>query len=418
MSNLFENALKTLEKLSLEAKVSNEVLEYLSNPEKVFIINFPVKMDDGSVKIFNGYRTRYNTILGPAKGGTRFHENVDINTINALACWMTIKTALVGLPYGGGKGGVKVNPSTLSTSELERLSRAYMQGIAHNVGPTIDVPACDIGTNSKTMAWMLDEYEKIHNVKAPALITGKPVALGGSLFRTEATGYGVYLICDFVTNKINKSPKEIKVAIQGLGNVGFFAAKFLHEAGYKVVAVSDYTGAIYNKDGLDINVLLQNISNNKSATLKDSNLLENIGNIQKISNEELLILDVDFLIPGAIDGVINASNMEKIKAPYIIEAANGGLSSEAINYLDNKGVVTLPDVLSNSGGVIVSYFEWVQNMQCYSWSIEHVKNELTKVMKEAFDKIWLLTEKEKINPRSAAYSIALKRIEESLMMKR
>ncbi|MGV3278098.1 Glu/Leu/Phe/Val dehydrogenase [Rickettsiales bacterium LUAb2] len=424
MLNIFEDALKTVKKLGEEAGIGKTAMEYISNPEQLITVSLPVRMDNGDIKIFTGYRSRYNTILGPAKGGTRFDLGVDSNEVNGLALWMTIKTALVGLPYGGGKGGITVDVSTLSKFELERLSRAYIRAIADEIGEYVDIMAPDMATNGTIMSWMIDEYEKIKRIKSPGAITGKPIELGGSIFRTEATGYGVAIITQLLVKKLGINKDTSKVAIQGFGNVGRYLAKFLYEEGYKIVAISDVKGGIHCEDGININYVFDALENrqNNVASVTDPNVIKAIEThtgkkVLPIDNSKILELDVDILIPAAKDDVITKENVEQIKAKYIVEAANGPLSSEANQILESKGVIIVPDVLANAGGVTVSYFEWVQNLQRYSWEAEKIQTELVLIMTKAFNEIWEIYEKEKKSLRSSAYSIALRRIEKAINIK-
>lgn len=418
-NNIFQDSLKTLTKLAEEANINQMALEYMKKPERLITVNLPVRMDNGEIKIFTGYRAMYNTILGPAKGGTRFDLGVNADEVNALALWMTIKTALVGLPYGGGKGGVLVDASTLSRFELERLSRAYIRAIADEIGPHTDIIAPDMATNSIIMGWMVDEYENIKRVKAPATLTGKPVELGGSLFRTEATGFGTAIVIKLLTDKFKLNPKDLTVAIQGYGNVGSYLSKYLFEMGYKVVAISDVKGGIYSEKGLNTTEITNVLWNSKEKrpSIYDENILSVCKDVKKITNEELLELDVDILVPAAKDEVITNKNVSRVKANYIIEAANGPIDNEANKILEDRGVVILPDVLSNAGGVTASYFEWVQNLQSYYWSEEKVQEELTLSLTKAFDNIWDLSTKENKSLRSAAYAIALRKIEQAINIK-
>lgn len=412
---IFQDAVNLLNQLGRESGVDSVVLNCISQPELLTEVNFPIKMDDDKIRIFKGYRSRYNTALGTAKGGIRFHQDVSAGEVNSLAMWMMVKNSLVGLPYGGGKGGVIVDARTLSKGELERVSRGYVRAIFDVIGEKIDVPAPDVGTNPMVMAYMIDEYNTINRVSSIGTFTGKPVSLGGSLFRTEATGYGAFVITKLLSEKIGKSPKSTTVAVQGLGNVGHYLAKFLYEEGYKIVAVSDVDGAIYDPNGLDIPKIYNSLENAPKGTSVCSNQISTGATV--INNEELLELDVDILLPSAIENVITTENAGKIKAKYIVEAANGPVQADANSILEKNGITILPDVLVNAGGVVVSYFEWLQNLSYYYWEEAEVKEKLIKIMTKAFNRVWEIKESRGISARSAAYSIALKRIETTLKAK-
>ena len=412
MTNVFEGALESLSALGKAAKVSGALLSALSQPTALLYASLPVRMDDGSIKYFPAWRCQFNDLLGPCKGGIRFHPQVDPNEVQALALWMTIKCAVVGLPYGGGKGGVQVDPSTLSRLELERLSRAYMRAMANFVGPDKDIPAPDVYTNARIMAWMLDEYEIIHNKKQPAVITGKPLGMGGSLGRDEATGRGAFICAELLRAKMDKLPGDLSVAVQGFGNAGYHMAKLLHESGYKIVAISDSRTAIFREQGLDVEAVYQHKTNNK--LLKAVRLHEGVFEDQthkKISHQDLLALNVDILVPAALENAINETNMANIKARWIIEVANGPISKEADDYLNKKGMIVLPDVLANAGGVTVSYFEWVQNRMGYYWELEEVREKLAIKLTRAFEEMWLYKKEHQVSCRSGAYANALHRLD-------
>lgn len=409
--NIFEDAVQRLNDLGKAAGIDEEILDYLSHPEQTTTASLPVRMDNGKTSYFIGHRCRYNTILGPTKGGIRFHPEVDRHEVEALALWMTIKCSLAQLPYGGAKGGVTVDPKSLSPMELERLSRAYIRAMADVVGARKDIPAPDVYTNARIMGWMLDEYERIHRSKSPGTITGKPVELGGSLGRNESTGRGAFIVTGLLADKLKWKVSEIKVAIQGFGNAGYNMAKLLHAQGYKIVAVSDSQGGIYSEKGLDVDSIYQHKQESKTlkAVYCDGSVCEEVEH-KTLSNEELLELDVDLLVPAALGGVINEKNAERIKAPYIVEVANGPIDNAAEKILAAKGIEILPDVLANSGGVIVSYFEWAQNQQGYSWTLEEVNSKLEAVLNKAFSEVYEVYETEKVSFRQAAYTVALRRI--------
>ncbi|MDH7475919.1 MAG: Glu/Leu/Phe/Val dehydrogenase [Microgenomates group bacterium] len=397
--------IKTGKKLGLD----NQLIKRLIEPEMVHEFNFPVKMDNGEIKLFKGFRIQHNSALGPYKGGIRFHPQVNREESQALATLMSIKCSVAGLPYGGGKGGVVLNPKELSEDELERLSRKYVDQIAAFIGENIDVPAPDVNTNPKIMAWMLDEYEKIIGRKSPATFTGKPIEKGGSLGRTEATGRGGVIILNALLSKLRK--KSHSIAVQGFGNVGYYFAKIAAESGFKVVAVSDSRGGVLVKDGLDPQTTLK--CKNEKGSVAGCYCRGSVCDLsfgQPISNEELLELPVDVLVPAALENVINEKNMKKIKAKIIIEMANGPLTEEAYEYLNEKGVIIVPDVLANSGGVTVSYLEWVQGKQGYWWTEEEVNQRLKDSLEKAFAGIWQKSQSKKISLKQAAFETAIERI--------
>jgi glutamate dehydrogenase (NADP+) len=379
-------------------------------------VSLPVRRDDGSTSHFTAFRSRYNDSLGPTKGGIRFHPGVTRAEVQALALWMTIKTAVLGLPYGGGKGGVIVDPKSLSPLELERLSRAYVRAMSDFIGPETDIPAPDVYTNARIMGWMLDEYETIHRIKAPGVITGKPVSLGGSLGRDEATGRGAYLCIRELARKKGLDPHQTRVAVQGFGNAGYHVAHLLHADGYPIVAVSDSKGAIYSEDGFDVDSLYQHKQETRQlrGVYCEGSVCELVEH-KRITNDELLELDVELLIPAALEGVIGAHNHKRIRAPIIVEVANGPISGEVDEDLFRRGVQVVPDVLANAGGVTVSYFEWVQNRAGYYWKLDEVRERLEELMLRAFEEVWSLAQREKRSLRSAAYTNALRRIEEATL---
>lgn len=409
--NIFEDALGRLRQIAEEAGVNADIVEALSHPEALIKAALPVRMDDGSMRYFRGYRCRYNSILGPTKGGLRFHPQVTIEEVQALALWMSIKCALVGLPFGGAKGGVEVDPKTLSPMELERLSRAYVRAMADFIGPKVDIPAPDVYTNERIMGWMLDEYEAIKRIRAPSVITGKPVSLGGSLGRDAATGRGAFLCVQELAEREGWVPSEKTVAIQGFGNAGYHAARLLQEAGYRVVALSDSKGGIYSKSGFDVESIWHHKRTVRamSGVYCEHAICELVEH-EQIDNETLLKLDVDILIPAALEGVITVKNAKKIRAAYIVEIANGPILSAAEAILEERGVQIVPDVLANAGGVTVSYFEWVQNRSGYTWTLEEVNQRLQEVISKAFNEVWMIAKTEHRTLRSAAYIHALRRI--------
>ncbi|HNP63180.1 MAG TPA: Glu/Leu/Phe/Val dehydrogenase [Woeseiaceae bacterium] len=414
-TDVFDDALVRVRNYGEAAGISSEVLDLLMHANSLVQASLPVRMDDGSTKYFTGYRCRYNSTLGPTKGGIRFHPGVSMAEVQALALWMTIKCAVAGLPFGGGKGGVIVDPKALSPMELERLSRAYMRAMADVIAPQTDIPAPDVYTNARIMGWMMDEYEAITRTKAPAVITGKPVRLGGSLGRDDATGRGAFLCTQELARRRHLIPAETTVAVQGFGNGGYHAARLLQEAGYRIVAISDSRGGIYSPDCFDVASIfeIKQQSRRVQGVYCDQSVCELVAH-ETISNDELLALDVDVLIPAALGGVITKHNAGTIKAPYIVEIANGPIMSDADAILEKKGTIIIPDVLANAGGVTVSYFEWVQNLQGYKWSLNQVHERLGDVMTSAFSEVWDLAGEKGLSVRNAAYATALQRIGEAI----
>lgn len=387
MYNPNENFKQTVKDAAQKMKMAeNDYIAFL-HPERELKVNFPVKMDNGKIHMFEGYRVQHSTVRGPAKGGFRYHSDVDENEVRALAAWMTFKCAVAGIPYGGGKGGVTVNPSELSKAELERLTRKFTQAIEPIVGPHKDIPAPDVNTNAEIMGWFMDEYSRIVGKPSPAVVTGKPVEKGGSLGRVEATGRGVMIAARELYKKLKKNLKGATVVVQGFGNVGSNAARLLQEQGAKIVAVSDVNGGYYNKDGLD---------------------LSDIKKGKQITNVELLELECDILVPAALENQITKANAKKIKAKYIVEGANGPTTVEADAILESRGIVVVPDILANCGGVVCSYFEWVQNLENKSWTIDEVNTKLNDTLCKAFEAVYAMHIKQKTPLRTAAYMTALK----------
>ncbi|HSX20401.1 MAG TPA: Glu/Leu/Phe/Val dehydrogenase [Gammaproteobacteria bacterium] len=413
--NIFENAIARLDTAFANADIEPEVLERLKHPKQILEVSVPVRMDDGSLQIFPGYRVRHNDALGPTKGGIRYHPNVTREEVMALAFWMTMKCALAGLPYGGGKGGITVNPKELSKLELERLSRSYIDQIADFIGPQRDIPAPDVYTNAMIMGWMMDEYSAIQRCHTPGVITGKPIPLGGSLGRDDATGRGAYY-CIKELEKINKwQPNNITVAVQGFGNAGQHIAELLHKDGYRIVAISDSQGGIFSEKGFDVPSIIKtkNDTTRVQAVYCSGSVCEAV-DAKHINNEELLELHVDILIPAALEDQITVKNAAKIKAPYIVELANGPVSSAADAILDQNKTFIIPDILANSGGVIVSYFEWVQNRTGFYWPVEEVHEKLKSIITKAFKSVYELTQSKAITMRTAANVHALNRIQAAI----
>lgn len=375
----------------------------LKSPEKSVAVSLPVTMDNGKIEVFEGYRVVHSAKLGPSKGGIRYANTVNLDEVKALAAWMTWKCAVVGIPYGGAKGGIKCNPREMSVGELERLTRAYTVAMADVFGPEKDIPAPDMGTNPQIMAWIMDEYSKLKGVASPAVVTGKPLVLGGSLGRVEATGRGVMVSARTAMGKLKINPAKSKVAVQGFGNVGSISAKLMALQGCKIVAISDISGAYYNDNGIDIDEAIQYVS-------EHGNSLEGYKGAQMITNEELLTLDVDVLIPAAMEDQITEKNANDIKAKLIVEGANGPTAANADKILNDKGIVVVPDILANAGGVSVSYFEWVQNRLGYFWTEERVNRRADRIMKQAFETVYSASLKYDVSMRIAAYIVAIDKV--------
>ncbi|MDD3006401.1 MAG: Glu/Leu/Phe/Val dehydrogenase [Candidatus Pacebacteria bacterium] len=406
-SDAFKNALRQLENVSKIIDVDESTLEILKHPKKIMIVNIPVKMDSGKIEVFKGYRSQYNDALGPFKGGIRFHPDVNLSEVKALSAWMTWKCSVVGLPYGGGKGGVIVDVRKLSKGELERLSRGYVQALRDFIGPEKDIPAPDVNTDPQIMAWMMDEFSRMQGYNVPGVVTGKPIEVGGTRGRKFSTSQGGVYVFEKIVEKLELDAKKIKIAIQGFGNVGYFAADILFALGYNVVAVSDSKGGIVLEDGKEKTLNAKEVLKHKEAT----GSVVGYPGTRTITNEELLELDVDVLMPSALENVITDKNADKIKAKLIVEMANGPLTPEADILLEKKGVTVVPDILANAGGVIVSYFEWVQNLQNFYWSENENISRLRTIIEDAFDEVWgkkCCTEN--CSLRLAAYAIAVERV--------
>jgi glutamate dehydrogenase (NAD(P)+) len=403
-----ENPLESMmERFNIAAEklgLSEEVYNVLKNPAKQVIVSLPITMDNGKIQVFEGIRVIHSNILGPAKGGIRFAPDVHLDEVRALAAWMTWKCAVVDIPYGGGKGGVRCNPREMTKGEIERLVRAYTMAMIDVFGPDKDIPAPDMGTGPREMAWLMDEYSKAHGMTIPAVVTGKPLVLGGSLGRTEATGRGVMVSALAAMQKLKINPFTATCAVQGFGNVGSWAARLLEERGLKVVAISDHTGAFYNEKG--INVV-------EAIAYRDGNngTLEGYTGGDKMENAgDLLTLQVDVLVPAAVEDVITIANADQIKAKLIVEGANGPTSAKADAILNEKGIMAVPDILANAGGVTVSYFEWVQNRLGYKWTADRVNRRSDRIMKDAFDNVYQASIKYNVPMRIAAYIVAIDKV--------
>jgi len=399
--DVFGNAMRQLEKAYQFIEVSDDAKAVLGQPKELMEVAIPVRMDDGSLEVFTGYRVHYNDARGPTKGGIRYHPDVSLSEVKALAFWMTIKCAVTNLPYGGAKGGVIVDPRKLSHHELERLSRGYMRAMADFVGPDKDIPAPDVYTNSQIMAWMADEYATIKRIHAPGVITGKPVGLGGSHGRETATAKGAFYVLMEAAKDAKLDAHKTTVAIQGFGNAGKHLAEFVIEAGFKLVGVSDSKGGVYDPNGFDVKTL--------ERTKKEKGMLGAPG-AKTITNEELLELPVDILIPAALENQITKENAEKVKAKIVLEVANGPTTPEADDILKRRGILVIPDVLANSGGVTVSYFEWAQNQHGYYWSEEEVFEKLHRLIVPEYHAIMKLQHEKQCTMREAAFAHAIRRI--------
>ncbi len=402
--NLFTSTQVVIKEALNKLGYGDEMYELLKEPLRMLTVRIPIRMDDGSIKIFTGYRSQHNDAVGPTKGGVRFHPEVNEDEVKALSMWMSLKCGIVDLPYGGGKGGIICDPRSMSMGELERLSRGYVRAISQIVGPTKDIPAPDVYTNSQIMAWMMDEYSRLREYDSPGFITGKPLVLGGSQGREKATAQGVVICIEEAAKKRGISIEGARVAVQGFGNAGSFLAKFMHDAGAKVVAISDAYGALYDPNGLDIDYLLDRRDSFGTVTTLFDNTL---------TNEELLELDCDILVPAAVSNQITAANAHNIKASIIVEAANGPTTLEATKILSDREILLVPDVLASSGGVTVSYFEWVQNNQGYYWTEDEVTEKLEKVLVQAFDNVYQTSQQRKVNMRLAAYMVGARKMSEA-----
>ena len=392
-----QNVRKQIEKIMSHNIIEKSKFEILKNPQRVVNVNFPVKLDSGEVKSFSGFRIQYNNFLGPYKGGIRFHQDVDIEDVCELAFLMSLKCSLTDLPLGGGKGGIRFNPKLYSENEVKKISKKFIQEISQNIGEKIDIPAPDVNTNPKIMSWFREEYEKINNKSCPGIVTGKAIENGGSQGRDVATSLGAFYIIEEMYKNENK--ENLKVVIQGFGNAGSHLANFLDESGFKIIAVSDSKTALYNENGLDIKKLIEH---------KKENSFEKVEEYEKISNEKLLELSCDILIPCALGDVITKENVENIKAKKIIEVANAPINPDCDTILKNKDIEVVPDILANSGGVIVSYFEWCQNLKNEKWDLEKVKQKLKEKILNSYNSI--LENKNNLTLREASYILAIKKI--------
>jgi len=408
MSNpgVFAMALEQLDSAAKRLKLNDSTLRVLSHPERELTVACPVVMDDGRIEVFTGHRVQHSNARGPCKGGIRFHESVTLDEVKALSMWMTWKCAVVNIPYGGGKGGVQVDVTKLSQEEIRRLTRRYTVSIMPIIGPHKDIPAPDVGTNAETMGWIMDTVSMFQGSTVLDIVTGKSIDLGGSLGRREATGRGVMFNTLELLKRLDKEPGKSTVAVQGFGNVGSVSADLLQKTGCKIVAVSDVSGAYYNENGLPIGEMIEYCKTSKHGILEgySSNC------VSKIDGQELFELDVDILVPAALEKQITLKNADKIKASAIVEGANGPTTPDAEKFLLGKGKYIVPDILANSGGVVVSYFEWVQSINSFFWDEDEVNRNLKNVMIKSFDSVWKIAQQEKIDLRNAAMMIAVQRV--------
>jgi glutamate dehydrogenase/leucine dehydrogenase len=409
-SSMFESVLARLDAAAKLMNLSEEAALILRSPVKEVKVSISVVMDTGKVEVFEGYRTVHSTVLGPSKGGIRYAMDVNSDEVNALAAWMSFKCAVANLPYGGAKGGIKCDPRKMSVGELERLTRAYTKAMSDVFGVNKDIPAPDMGTSAREMAWLLDEFNKMKGEDIPGVVTGKPIVLGGSLGREAATGRGVMVSTVVALKKMNLDPKKMTVAIQGFGNVGAHAARLIAEQGIKVIAISDHTAAFFNENGIDVKAALDYAANH-------GKILKGFKGGTEISNEELLTCKCDVLVPAAIQNVITEEIAPRVQAKLIIEGANGPTAPEADDILKEKNIIVVPDILANGGGVTVSYFEWVQNKYGHYWTEEEVNQKHDHSMETSFNNVWRAAEEYKTTMRIGAYIAALKKIEQGVKFK-
>ena len=409
--NPFEMAKKQFDIVAEKMGLDRNIRKYLKRIERSLIVSIPIIMDNGDLEVFEGYRVHHSTVRGPGKGGLRYSEGVFLDEVKALAMWMTWKNSLLNLPLGGAKGGVCVDPSKLSKKELERLTRRFTAEIINVIGPDIDIPAPDINTNPQIMAWIMDVYSMQKGKSVPGVVTGKPIEIGGSVGRETATGRGLYFILQAICEKLDLDLKSLKIVIQGFGNVGGNIAKILYEEGAKVIAVSDISGGLFDEEGLNIKELLE--WRDQNGLLKDFYERDYFF----VSNKELLEIECDVLIPASIENQITESNANNIKCKVILEGANGPTTPEADEILKRRRIIVVPDILANAGGVCVSYFEYVQDLQSYFWKLDRINQELRNIMIEAFEKVYTLSKEKKVTLRIAAYMIAISRLSKAIELR-
>ncbi len=409
--NPFEMAKKQIDIVAKEMNLDDNIKKFLKSVERSLIVSVPIKKDDGNLEIFEGYRVQHSTVRGPGKGGIRFAPNVNLDEVKALATWMTWKCSLLCLPLGGAKGGICVDPRKLSKSELERLTRRYTAEIINIIGPDMDIPAPDVNTDSQIMAWIMDTYSMNKGRAIPGVVTGKPIEIGGSVGRETATGMGLYFVLEALCNKMNIDLESQKIVVQGFGNVGGNIAKILCEKGCKIIAVSDISGGLFTKEGLDIIELLD--WRDKKKYLKD---FQN-ENYEFINNEDILTLECDILIPAALENQITQLNAKKINCKIILEGANGPTTPEADIILKNNGIIVVPDILANAGGVCVSYFEYIQDIHSYFWKLERINQELKNILVNAFEDVYYLSKEKNVSLRIASYMIAISRLAKAIELR-
>jgi glutamate dehydrogenase (NAD(P)+) len=400
--NPYDIAKEQLRRVAELFGVDPNLVNVLQECKKAVVVSVPVTMDDGTIQALEGYRVTHNIARGPSKGGIRYHPDVELDEVKALAMWMTWKCALMGIPFGGAKGGIRINPKKLSQGELQRMTRRYTSEIINEIGPEKDIPAPDVGTNAAVMAWIFDTYSMNKGHSVLGVVTGKPLNVGGSLGRLEATAHGALYCIQEAVRKREMRMDDLRVAVQGFGNVGSFLAKFLAEQGATVIAVSDSRGGIYNEAGFDMAAVL--------AHKQETGALEGLRGAESITNDELLLLDCDVLAPCALEQVITSSNADQVKAKIIAEGANGPVTPAADEILDDRGILILPDVLANAGGVVVSYFEWVQGLQEYFWKEDEINSKLRDITTRAFNETWRTMEERKTSMRLSAYGLAVRRV--------
>jgi glutamate dehydrogenase (NAD(P)+) len=403
--NPYDNMLEILDKAAKKIGLKEDDYIALKYPERELKVSIPIDMDDGSMRVFEGYRVQHSSSRGPCKGGLRYHQDVDLDEVKALAAWMSLKCAVVNIPYGGSKGAIRVNPKELSKNELRRLTRRYTAMILPLIGPARDIPAPDVNTNAEIMGWIMDTYSMFMGYTVPGVVTGKPIDVGGSLGRLEATGRGVMFVTHEILKRLGINAKGVRIAVQGMGNVGGTAAGLLQDTGCRIIAVSDVSGGVYCNEGLDVRKILKFIRENDE-------LIENYQEhgVSHISNDDLLTCDCDVLIPAALGNQIHRDIAEKVKAKVVVEGANGPTTTDGDKVLEERGIRVIPDILANAGGVVVSYFEWVQNIQSLMWDEDEVNKTLEKIMIKAFGEVWNKAENEKTTMRMGAYMVAIARI--------
>jgi glutamate dehydrogenase (NAD(P)+) len=401
--NPFESMMFRFRIAAQKLGLNEEIYNVLKSPDKQVIVSIPITMDDGSVRVFEGFRVIHSNIMGPSKGGIRYDLNVNLDEVKALAAWMTWKCAVVDIPFGGAKGGIKCNPMEMSAGEIERLTRAFTTAISNVIGPDRDIPAPDMGTGQREMAWMMDQYSRYQGITVSGVVTGKPLILGGSLGRIAATGRGVMVSALSAMERLKINPYQCKCVIQGFGNVGSHAALLMEERGANVIAISDLSGAYINEKGIDIEKAIEYATNNRG-------LLEGFTGAEKMNGEEILELETDVLIPAAMEDVITMKNAHKIKAKLIVEGANGPTAAKADVIIDDNGIMVVPDILANAGGVTVSYFEWVQNRLGYKWTRERVNRRSDRIMKSSFTSVYDVSQRYNVSLRIAAYMVAIDKV--------